>query len=192
MSNIEECKRLKESIQAWHTKTPEMEEELSGMVKVQAKLDEEALRAEILEERGWQEKKKAADENRSEISRTREKIAKCEEAIDILKEKEKQLQRGVIKELKEKHRPEYEMAIKAYAKKLRAAADAEEKVEELKRTVEVEAARILSSNGAGIERRLTILPGFRPILTGGPFTPENLTQYKYFLKNCKEQGIDVG
>lgn len=189
MSVIEEAKKLKESIQACQAKIPELEKELTETIKIQLELDEEALKDEILELKGWQKKKEEAEKNRENTHRLKEEIEKHKNAIEILREKIKQVRNDVIDELKERYLGDYKDLIKDFAKKLKVAAEAEKKIIEMQDEAEAEARRILS-DGAG-PVFVTILPAFQGILVSGPFEPLNMTQYEYFLRNCKEKGFNI-
>lgn len=95
MNYIEESKKLKESIQTYQAKIPELEKGLNKRIRAQAELEEEALKSEILEERGWQKRKEEAEKNREEIYRLRAEIEKCKNAIEILGDKKNHIQSGV-------------------------------------------------------------------------------------------------
>jgi predicted glutamine amidotransferase len=84
---IEECKRIRELLNGHNGKIPKLKEELDKKLREQAELDDVALTAEILEEKGWEKKKENADKNREEIAMLKSEIEKQEKAIEILKEK---------------------------------------------------------------------------------------------------------
>ncbi len=84
---IGECKKISELINSHNGRIPKLKEDLDKKLRKQAELDDVALTAEILEERGWEKKKEKADKNREEIAMLRSEIEKQEKAIEILKEK---------------------------------------------------------------------------------------------------------
>ncbi len=83
---IEECKRIRELLNGLNGKIPKLKEELDKKLREQAELDDVALTAEILEEKGWEKKKEKADKNREEIAMLKSEID--EEALksEILEE----------------------------------------------------------------------------------------------------------
>lgn len=193
-SVIEESKKLKESIQSYQAKIPNLKEGIIEMTRAQLELDEEALKAEILEDRGWEKKKERAAENRAKISEMKAEIEKAEKAIEILNEKIKKLSPAIMKEFKKKFYKKCADDLKEYGKHLKVAAEFEAGLIEKRRDIERE-IRTALSNGVGILGPVsissTIIPAFRPILTAGPFTPKNMSQYLYFLETCEEQGINI-
>lgn len=87
MNDFEKCKKLRNSIQELRGKILKLKEEIAEKNKAQRTLDEDALKAEILEEKNWEKKKEEAEKNREEIAMLRSEIEKQEKAIEILKEK---------------------------------------------------------------------------------------------------------
>jgi len=191
--SIEEIKKLKESIRAYQEKIPKLRESLAETIKAQNELDDVALKAEILEEKGWQRKKEAADKNRAEISEIKAKIQKCEEQIQHLEERGRKLRPEIMKEFKKKFYTECAGDLKEYGKLLKKAAEYEADLIKRRKQVEWE-IRTTLHNGMGIgpvELPATVIPAFAPFLTAGPFTPENMNLYRYFVKTCEEQGIRI-
>jgi chromosome segregation ATPase len=189
MNSIQEYEKLRDSIREYQGKIPKLKNQITEMTRAQLELDEEALKAEILEERGWEKKKEKAKENRAKIPELKAEIQKAEKALEILGGKLKKLRPAVVQELKKKHRPGYEQAIKEYAKKLKVAAEAEKEIAEKLDEADTETRRLLA-NGTG-PVFVTFLPAFQQILTGGPFRPLGLTQYEHFRRDCEEQGISI-
>lgn len=87
MNDFEKCKKHRNSIQELRGKILKLKEEIAEKNKAQRTLDEDALKAEILEEKNWEKKKEEAEKNREEIAMLRSEIEKQEKAIEILKEK---------------------------------------------------------------------------------------------------------
>jgi len=83
----EECKKISELINCHNGRIPKLKEKLDRKWAIQTELDEVALTAEILEEKGWEKKREKAGRNREEIAMLRSEIEKQEKAIEILKEK---------------------------------------------------------------------------------------------------------
>lgn len=191
MNIIEESVKLKESILKYQARIPELEKEITEKSKLQLELDEAELKAVILEERGWEKKKEEAKENRARIHELKEEINKAQEAVEILKEKQKESRQELMNAFREKYYGECANDLKEYGKKLKEAAGFEEKLIERRREIEREIIRTLSDGIRQAEIPSTILPAFSPFLTAGPFTPENKSLYKYFMKNCEEQGINI-
>ena len=107
MSVIEESLKLKEAIIDYQAKIPSLEEQITELTGVQAELDEEALEAEILEEKNWQKLKEKADENRKKIPELKAEIEKAERAIEILGEKQRRLRSEIMEEFTKKYRGEF-------------------------------------------------------------------------------------
>jgi len=190
MDIIEEAKKLKEKAQEYEKEIPQLEEKLNEAIKVCNDLDEESLKAMILEEKDWREKKQLFDEKKEEIKRLKEEIKRDKYAVQLLKEKQQKIRNEVLKEFKKKYRDNYETLIKKFGKELKKAAEIEKEILVFKRDAERDVISVI----LGLHARTlaeSIFPSFVPILTAGPFEPENMSQFKYFIKNCKEQGINV-
>ena len=84
MNDFEKCKKLRDSIGEFADKTVKLEEEVAEKIKAQRILDEDALKAEILEDEDWKKKKEAAKRNREDILRLKEKIEDNQRAIERL------------------------------------------------------------------------------------------------------------
>ena len=82
MNDFEKCKKLRNSIGEFADKTVKLQEEVAEKIKAQRILDEDALKAEILEEKDWKKKKEAANRNREDILRLKEKIEEYQKAIE--------------------------------------------------------------------------------------------------------------
>ena len=84
MNDFEKCKKLRNSIGEFADKTVKLQEEVAEKIKAQRILDEDALKAEILEDEDWKKKKEAAKRNREDILRLKEKIEDNQRAIERL------------------------------------------------------------------------------------------------------------
>lgn len=82
MNDFEKCKKLRNPIGEFTDKTVKLKEEVAEKIKAQKILDEDALKAEILEEKDWKKKKEAANRNREDILRLKEKIEENQKAIE--------------------------------------------------------------------------------------------------------------
>jgi len=194
MKNIEDANRLKGAISGYQEKIPKLNDRITELRKAQAELDEKALKMEILEEKGWQEAKKAANENRNKIPELKAEIEKAEKAIEILEQRFKSLRASIMKEFKEKFYKECAEDLQEYAKRLKAAAEYEQGLIERRQEVEREIRTTLSNGRSGFgpyDLPASVLPAFSPFLTAGPFSPENMSLYRHFMKTCEEQGINV-
>ncbi len=56
MNDFEKCKKLRNSIGEFADKTVKLKKEVAEKIKAQRILDEDALKAEILEEKDWEKK----------------------------------------------------------------------------------------------------------------------------------------
>ena len=82
MNDFEKCKKLRDSIGEFADKTVKLKEEVDEKIKAQRILDEDALKAEILEDKDWKKKKETANRNRKAILRLKEKIEENQRAIE--------------------------------------------------------------------------------------------------------------
>lgn len=82
MNDFEKCKKLRNPIGEFADKVVKLKEEVAEKIKAQKLLDEDALKAEILEEKDWKKKKEAANRNREDILRLKEKIKEYQKAIE--------------------------------------------------------------------------------------------------------------
>jgi hypothetical protein len=82
MNDFEKCKKLRNSIGEFADKTVKLKEEVAEKIKAQRILDEDALKAEILEDKDWKKKKEDAKRNRENILRLKEKIEEYQKAIE--------------------------------------------------------------------------------------------------------------
>jgi len=190
VDKIEEAKKLKEKAQEYENQIPQLEEKLDEAMRVCNELDEESLKAMILEEKDWKEKKQLLDEKKEEVKRLKEEVKRNKYAVQLLKEKQQKIRNEVLKEFKKKYRDNYETLLKKFSKALKKAAEIEEEILVFKRDAERDVISVILGPHARTVAE-SIFPSFVPILTAGPFEPENMSQYKYFIKNCKEQGINV-
>lgn len=190
MDIIKEAKKLKEKSQEYERQIPQLEEKLNEALRICNELDEESLKALILEEKDWKEKKQLVDEKKEEIKRLKEEIKRNKYAVQLLKENQQKIKNEVLKEFKKKYKDNYEILLKRFGKALKKAVEIEEEILIFKRDAERDVISVILGPYARTLAE-SILPSFVPILNAGPFEPENMSQYEYFIKNCKEQGINI-
>ncbi len=97
MKNVEAYRRLAKKIADYNLR--ELSGELKKAQRKQNTLEEEALKAEILEDKNWEAKREKARQNRKEIDAIKKKIDASEKAIGLLREQQRKISRAVRKEV---------------------------------------------------------------------------------------------
>lgn len=184
MKSIEKIEKVTAAISNLATKFAELEKGLAVKLQEQEKLDDEALRAEILEQENWEAKKEAARKNREKIKEIKEEIERKKRAKELYGEERKSNREEALKEIRAEYGPIFEQRIKEFLKKARQA----EKAEQAVRAVREEANKLVYKIGCYGRGALPFVinvliekDGDRP-----EYGPLNL-----FIKDCKQQGIDI-
>ena len=84
-------KKVRAAIQEYNAKIAELENALDLAKTEQELLDEKALKAEILEDKGWGKNKEVAKIHRKKMEALKAEIEEKRRAVEILKEKQEKL-----------------------------------------------------------------------------------------------------
>jgi len=190
MNDFEKCKKLRNSIQELRGKILKLKEEIAEKNKAQRTLDEDALKAEILEEKNWEKKKEAANRNREDVFRLKEKIEENQKAIEILKEESIKFTKETLKNLKPKYIEAYTEAIKIFMEKAREAEKAELNFIKIKDDADMMAAEIDPSGAIGV-LQTAFLPLLKTVLVPKTGDLPQYTKLYFFIEDCKNQGIKI-
>ena len=190
MNSFEKCKKLRNSIGEYGDKIVALKKEIVEKNEAQRRLDEDALKAEILEEKNWKKKKEAADINRETISKLKEKIEETQRAIEILKAESEKVKREALRELKEKYMGSYTEAVKVFLEKAREAEKAEQNFRKIKDDADTAAVEIDPSGAAGVPQT-PLLPFLKSVLTPKVGDLPQYTKLNFFIEDCKNQGIKI-
>lgn len=183
MENFETAKRLRKTIQ--ELQTEDLATEILERERAQPRLDSERLKAEMLKKSGWEEKIRAAEENRERVKELKERQAKREEKIKILEQELKSIELKALKDIREYYRPRVEKALKELAIRLKEAAKYERELKEIKEEVDSKLREITHLP------YVVILP-IRHVLLAKDGEPEANSPLNFFLRECRDYaGIEV-
>ena len=183
MKNYEAFLKIREKISEEERRIPALETELVSKQRAQTKLNDEGVKAEMLEEKGRQAKKQAAEENEEAALRVKEELEKLKRKLEFMKTNSASATEAALGDLREHYRAASKPLVLELVKSLRAALETEKQLVSLadeangKRTLVTPYPRIvcpiiwpLLLNPAGVFKE-------------GPFD--------LWLRRVKEEGFDV-
>lgn len=185
--NFDKLQKLSTALHDYEIKHAKLEADLKAKKDLQNELDDEALKAEILESKDLEQKQLAADENREIIKEIKEEIEKVQRAIELLKKERTGFESEALKEIQKHYRPELEKALREFYTKIKEANRAEMAVEKIRNEAQEKARSLGISSSVGLE-----LTGPFEIFTlenppGSSFYP-----IEAFVKRCKANGFNLG
>jgi len=192
MNNLEVYRGLERKISEYNFK--KLNTELKAKKEKQNILEDEALKAEILEEKNWKTKREVAKENRREIEEIEKKIKGLEKSVQLLREKQGEVSRVAKKEVEKEYRPAYEAKVRELLKKARETEKVEQELEQITKEANV-LCRELDTYVGPYSSALSsiILPPLHLIVYGGYGLRGEKCEspIERFIKDCKETGIKI-
>ena len=187
IKNFDKLQKLSTALHDYEVRHSKLEAGLKAKKDKQNELDDEALKAEILESKDLKKKQATADENREGIKAIKEEIEKVQRIIELLRKERSGFESEALKEIQKAYRPRLEQSLKAFFEKLKELNEAELTVAKIRDEASDEARNLGISSGVGLER------------SGPPeiFTLESPPGSKFypieaFIRRCKANGFDLG
>jgi len=186
MENFERYLKLRAKMGEISTAIQELRGQLLEEERRRGKIEEEATRAAILEEKGMDRLAREAADKGIRIEDLKGEIAEREKELGVLEESLRlgsDLWRQAVIELQTKYRPLLAGAARAFFKKL---VEAEAAEKEIARITD-EAIRQGAQLGAGSY----VVPGLSRICVGSNFAAGDLSPMYKFVRDCKTAKIDL-
>lgn len=192
MKNLEVYRALKRKISEYDFK--KLNAELKAKKENQNILEDEALKAEILEEKNWKTKREVAKENRREIEEIEKKIKGLERSVQLFREKQEEVSRSAKKEVEKEYRPTYEAKVRELLKKAKETEKVEQELEQITKEANVlceELDTYVGPHSSVLDS--IILPPLHLIAYGGYGQRGEKCEspLEKFIKDCKEAGIKI-
>jgi len=189
MNAIEKLQKLRERISGLDVECSILQGKLSEMQKRQQDLDDEALKAEILEAKNWQQKKDEAREHREQVKRLKEQIAEKKKMIEIINDGDVSKLKGeVFAEIKKQFEPKFKEALKRLYATYRQAEEAECSFEQVRE----EARNLCLSLGIFVMSPLENHGPIGNFLTSSALDKKlGQTPLDFFKKECEINGYKV-
>jgi chromosome segregation ATPase len=175
MTKRQEYLELEKGSAARAAQVEELRATVAHAEEVRAKLESDALTAEVLGEPGWKKKREDADHNRDLVTAARTELAKAEGAVKVLNEEMDRVRPLARAEILADHRPEYAQLLQALYDSLKVAADAESELLKLEAKAQAEGIRF-GVYDAGAH----LMPAGKPNLTlASPRGEAALAEFKH-------------
>ena len=186
IKNFDKLQKLSTALHDYEVRHSKLEADLKAKKDKQNELDDEALKAEILESKDLKKKQAVSDENREGIKAIKEEIEKVQRIIELLRKERSGFESEALKEIQKAYRPRLEQSLKEFYAKLKELNEAELAIEQIRNEALDEARDLGISSGVGLEK------------SGPPdtFTLEHPLGSKFypveaFIKRCKANGFDL-
>ncbi|HEB35917.1 MAG TPA: hypothetical protein ENI18_08765 [Candidatus Aminicenantes bacterium] len=191
MKNVEAYRRLAKKVADYNLR--ELSGELKEAQRKQNTLEEEALKAEILEDKNWEAKRDEARQNREKVDAIKKKIDVSKEAAGILQEQQQKISRAAKKEVEAEYRPAFEAKARELLKKARETEKVELELEQIIGEANSLCKELDSHSPHAIALESIIFHSLRLIAHGGYGQRGELcdSPLMKFIEDCKEAGIKI-
>ncbi len=179
MEKLERYQELRTRLAHYERHNADLSAELQAVGATQETLRKEVLRAEVLGDSGWKDKKAEAERNYQRGQRLNDERTAGIRAVGILQEELDRIANEVAEDIRGRFRPLFEKAMRAFIGKLKDAAASEARVKDVLRECEETFA------GLGIDRPLGIE------WSGSAATERMDELVSRVVDRCKLNGIDV-
>jgi len=166
-----------------------LKEELEKRVKAQKKLDEEMLKAKMLNE-GDQEKEREAEENWKKINEIKPKITVGQYNVNRLTLLKNKAEKEALDSIRPKYMRSYTQAVKDFVRELKKAQEMEIEIRKLRHEGNKVASGIALSGAYNIPKH-AFLPSLKSVLIAPDGEHADRNPINSFIEYCRSKGLDI-